>query len=323
MLSKLIADNYRIELNSLKHFDEQNVGADIYLAQTNNGKYIVKVRSEDGMKNEGHIAEFVYNNGIPAAKFLKTKSGDYHVKTEDYQFHVQELVDGEVLDLNTAPEWFLEKSSGILGKIHSALKDYAGLPAHFDGGFFSKSTTDERKAHFAKLLEEAKDEQASPAFISLYKKRLKHLERISAFDIDADKLTYSNSHGDFYILQAVVKNQDITVIDWTNACRLPICDEVIRSYIFASPKCKDGKIDSDRLKRYVSKYSKHFHLNDYDIQIMPHLYYYKQMICNYTPYEIYYGSIPDSWKAKSTLIANISDWLYENVEMLARDLKTV
>ena len=61
------------------------------------------------------ILEGVYN-------FLFTVllySDMYHVETEDFQFHVQEFIEGVMLKENTAPEWFLEKSADILGKIHS------------------------------------------------------------------------------------------------------------------------------------------------------------------------------------------------------------
>ena len=93
------------------------------------------------------------------------------------------------------------------------------------------------------------------------------------------------------------------------------------SYVFASPECKDGRIDSEGLKRYINNHAKHFPLNDYDIQIMPYLYYYAQMICNYSPDEIYKNLLPDWWKDKCDLIINVTDWLYENVEKLSEALR--
>jgi len=165
-------------------------------------------------------------------------------------------------------------------------------------------------------------EQKNIPLVSLIEERLKHFERIASFQIDADKLTYSNSHGWFQIGELIVdKNKNITVIDWTGACKKPISYEIILSYIFASPECKDGKIDSDGLKRYIKNYLKYFSLSEYDIQIMPYLYYYTQMICNYTPHEIYYNEVCDWWKNKSMLITNVTNWLYENAEKLSEDLK--
>lgn len=326
MLSKLIADNYGIELTSAELLNEQEFGDRIFVAETKNSKYIVKTYPihEQGMETEGYITEFVRNNGISAPKYLKTKNGKYVVKveTDDMQFHVQEFAEGEILQLNTAPEWFLEKSAQTLGQIHNVLRSYDELPTHFGESFFAKATTDERKRYFTKLLKE-EIKQGNTSVISLLEERLKHLDRISSFDIDADKLTYSNSHGWYQIGELIVNNQDITVIDWTGACRKPICYEVIMSYIFASPECKEGRIDSDGLKRYIRNYSKHFSLSDYDIQIMPYLYYYTQMICNYTPHEIYHNDIPDWWKAKCSLIINVTNWLYANVEALSEALHTV
>jgi len=327
MLSKLIKDNYGIEVKNVKFFNERQYGDQIFLAETENGKYIVKAYniSEQGFETEGAITEFARNNGISAPKFLKTKNGSYSVKveTEEMQFHVQELIEGEILPLNTAPEWFLDKSAYTLGQIHNVLKDYDGLPTRFGSKFFQKSTTDERKKHFTKLMKEAADKQESAELIRLYEERLKHLERISAFDIDSEKLTYSNSHCWYQIGELITKNQTIAVIDWTGACKHPIAYEVIMSYVYASPECKDGRINIDGLKRYIHSYSKSFSLNEYDIQIMPYLYYYKQMICNYTPLEIYQNTIPDWWKDKRALITNVTDWLYENVETLSGELRAV
>jgi Ser/Thr protein kinase RdoA (MazF antagonist) len=323
MLSKLITDNYGIEIKNIKFFDEQKYGDQIFLAESESGKYIVKAYnifdSGSRFEDEGKITELVRNNGISTPKFLKTKNGKYSVRaeTEEMQFHVQEFVEGEILQLNTAPEWFLEKSAQTLGKIRSVLKDYEGLPTHFDSGFFSKATTDERKNYFTKLMEEAKNKQESAELIGLFENRLKHLERISQFNIDADKLTYSASHGWFHIGELIVRNQDITVIDWTGVSRKPVSYEIMMSYVFASPECKNGRIDSDRLKRYINNHSKYFALSDYDIQIMPYLYYYAQMICNYEPGD---NTLPDWWKDKCELIINVTDWLYENAEILAKAL---
>ena len=114
-----------------------------------------------------------------------------------------------------------------------------------------KSNSVGNKHHYIERLEDAVKQENS-SLIFLLEERIKHLERISEFDIDADKLTYSNYHGDFYIGQTIVKNQDITVIDWTSACRMPIALEVIMSYVFADPECKGGKIDSNRLAYFNS-----------------------------------------------------------------------
>ena len=315
--SKLISDNYDIEVYDLKLIE--GYFAEIYSMQTNKGKYFVKTipLGIQDMENEGHITEYLYNNGVSVPRLLKTNGGMYHVETDEFQFHVQEFIEGNVLKVNTAPEWYLEKSANIIGEIHSLLKDYNEMPAQFGGDFFCKSNVNGVKSYYCGQLNEAV-EQKNTKLIPLLEGRIKHLERISAFDINADKLTYSNAHGDFHIGNTIVNNKNITVIDWTIACRMPVVLDVITSYVFAAPECANGKIDCDGLKRYIKNYSRHFSLNDYDIKIMPYLYYYQQMICNYQPSE--YDNLPYAYKPICKLIINVTDWLYENADGLSEKL---
>ncbi|MCL2774236.1 MAG: phosphotransferase [Oscillospiraceae bacterium] len=319
-LIKLISDNYDVEVKDLKLIDSY-FGTKIFALQTNKGKYIVKtlLPYTQNMENEGHITEYLYDNGISVARLLKTNRGMYHAETEEMQFHVQEFIEGETLKVNTAPDWFLRKSAIILGEIHNVLKNYDELPTQFGGDFFGKSNVSGIKHHYAERLEEAIN-QENTLLIPLLEERIKHLERISSFDIDADRLTYSNSHGDFYIGQIIVNDENITVIDWTSACKLPVCLEVIMSYVFADPKCRNGEIDNDGLKEYINHYSQYFSLNDYDIQIMPYLYYYHQMICNYSPP---YDDIPETYKPICNLIINVTNWLYKNVDDLSKKLRGI
>src|SRR5690554_5368496 len=119
MLNELITANYGIKINKLNLVDSY-FGTEIYLAESDDGRYIVKLLplSVIGLEKEGHITEFLRNNGIPVARLLKTKNGGYVVKTDNTQFHVQEFIEGDVFKVNTAPGWLLEGSAYILGKIH-------------------------------------------------------------------------------------------------------------------------------------------------------------------------------------------------------------
>ena len=323
ILKKLISDNYDLEVNEIKLIEGQF--CEIYAVTTNKGKYAVKTLQLDynyNLEDEGYITEYMHNHGIKVARLLKTNNNMYHVKADDFQFHIQEFIEGEVLKVNTAPEWYMEKSAYILGKIHSILKDYKELNTQFGEDFFSQSTVNGVKSYYQGELSKALEQKPKDdKFILDLEERVKNLERISGFIINANKLTYTNSHGDFYTSQTITNNKNITVIDWTSACRLPACLEIIKSYIFASPECKNGKIDSGGLKRYIDYYLKYSSLNDYDIQIMPYLYYYQQLICNYHPSE--YDNLPYMYTPICKLIINVTNWLYENVDILADEMRTI
>lgn len=154
--------------------------------------------------------------------------------------------------------------------------------------------------------------------IPVWEEQIRHLKKISKFHIDTKKLTYANSHGDYHIGQAIIHNNDFTVVDWSSACRLPICLDVITSYVFSSPTCATGKIDTDGLKKYIRQFTEKFPLTEYDIKAMPYVLYFWHCMCNYRPDEL--DDIPDSYKAIAKLINNFLNWLYDNVEELSEQL---
>ena len=317
MLHDLITANYGLKINDLKLMDSY-FGTEIYLVEANDGKYIVKVLPlfVPGLENEGLITDFLFSNGIPVARLLKTKNNRYAVKTDKTQFHMQEYIEGKVYKVNTAPEWLMESSAYIIGKIHAVLQNYGELRVNFGADFFRIENALERQQYYANQLREVTD-TSNASLISALEERIKHLNRISAFDIDTEKLTYANSHGDFYIGQIIAKDKKITVIDWTSACKLPAALEVVMSYVFAAPECKSGKINIDGLKRYINHYSQYFHLNDYDIKTMLRLFYFQQIMCHYSPP---YDNIPETYKPVCQLINCFTDWLYHNMENLEKEL---
>ena len=98
---------------------------------------------------------------------------------------------------------------------------------------------------------------------------------------------------------------------------MPVCLEVITSYVFASPQSVNGSINPAELNEYIDSYSKYFPLNDYDIKMMPYVLYFWHTMCNYTPG----GKIAENYQPLATLINRLLDWLYENVETLSAALQ--
>ena len=317
MLSKSILENYSLDTHRLILIDS-HFGTEIFLLETGNSKYIVKTMPlcMDGVENEGYITEYLLNHGVKVARLLKTNDGRYSVQANDMQFHVQEFIEGETLKVNTAPDWFLEKSADILGKIHQILKSYDELKINFGEYFFNLSTVDGAIQHYSVKLDEAL-QQKEPSMIFDLEERIRHLKRLSEFDIDVTKMTYTNSHGDFHIGQIIKQDRELTVIDWTSACKLPASLEIIMSYTTADPECKYGKIDGERLKKYISGYLKHATLSEYDLQIMPYIFYFQQIICHYPPP---YDFVAESYKPICDLINRFTNWLYENVDTLSKEL---
>ena len=150
----------------------------------------------------------------------------------------------------------------------------------------------------------------------IWEEQIRHLNKISEFCIDTDRLTYANSHGDYHIGQFIVKNCDITVVD--SACRFPICLDVVTSYVFACPSCAEGVIDAEGLKNYIQRYSKSFPISKYDVKTMPYVLYFWHCVCNYRPDEL--ETIAESYKPIAKLINNLLNWLYIHVDELSNEL---
>lgn len=315
---QLLEGNYDLKVSDIRLLEE-HFGTEIYLIDAGTRKYIVKAipLCFENIENEGLITDFLYRRGHKVARLLKSRDGKYVIKTPEFQFTVQEYIEGKTLPLNSAPEWFLEKSADFLGKTTLALKGYAPLPLRFGKDFFAAGTAISKKEQYSSELEKviaSGDRKAVP----IWKEQIRHLERISKFRIDADRLTYANSHGDFHIGQAIVKDQDFTVIDWSSACRLPVCLDVITSYVFASPKCREGAVDAEGLNRYIRAYTKHFPLGEYDIKTMPYVLYFWHSICNYHPDEL--AGMSEAYQPIAMLIQKMLSWLSVHTEELSEAL---
>lgn len=318
MNKNIIENNFNLKVSDIKLLDK-HFGTELYLISTDVGKYIVKVLPlyMKNVKNEGELAEYLYNHGIKVARFIKSKNDTYVVNTPEFQFTVQQYIEGESLSVNTAPDWFVSKSADFLGQIALLLKDYEVLSLRFGKDFFSTKTVRRKLWQYKKELVKAKKANEIK-IVSIWEEQIKHLKRISKFHIDAKKLTYANSHGDYHIGQAIIHNNDFTVVDWSSACRLPICLDVITSYVFSSPTCATGEIDADGLKKYIRQFTEKFPLTEYDIRAMPYVLYFWHCMCNYRPDEL--ADIPDSYKEIAKLINNLLNWLYDNVEELSKEL---
>ena len=85
--------------------------------------------------------------------------------------------------------------------------------------------------------------------------RIDLMQRFPAYEFDLERLTCCATHGDYFISQIICGEEKINaVIDWTTACVHPVVWEIVRSYVYAAPSCKEGQIDMDKFLRYVAQY---------------------------------------------------------------------
>ncbi|MBE6953564.1 MAG: aminoglycoside phosphotransferase family protein [Ruminococcaceae bacterium] len=317
-IQTLIERSYPLHVTQIQLFD-RHFGTEIYALTADTGKYLVKALplSFDDVYREGPITEFLAARGLRVARLLKNKNGDFVTAATTYRFTVQEFIEGKTLPVSSAPDWFLEASAAFLGQTVRALREYEPLPLRFGESFFAPENARRRLRQYEREFVVARDAGRTEE-IPFWEEQICHLGRISEFHIQTDRLTYANSHGDYHIGQAIVQDRSLTVVDWSSACRLPLCFEVATSYVFASPSCADGAVDAAGLRRYIRTFEKYVPLTAYDVQMMPYVLYFWHTMCNYRPDE--YATLADSYRPIARLTRALLNDLFHRADALANEL---
>lgn len=290
-MKALLKQHYDLDVLQI-HKSAIGAGSDTYFVTCREGKYVVKFPAQSEINHpelEPLLCEYLLDQGIPACQFIKNRAGNYLTTDEAGRaFHIQRFIEGTVYDWNTAPPWLMEQSAQMLGKLHRALKDYPGLPEGIGEGFFRHMTPQHAVRFYESSLEIAQS-RGDNGIIEGLRYRIDLMGRFPAYQFDLSRLTCCATHGDYFISQFLCDKHKINaVIDWTTACVHPVVWEIMRSFVYASPSCKDGALDMDEFLRYVENYRKFAPLLPYDLQCMVRLFYYQIAVCDY--YGQYYAS---------------------------------
>ena len=158
-MENLLKQNYDINIKNIKK-TMVGAGSDTYFVECSDAKYVVKFPETNEMNNpkaEVKVCELLRDKGISVSRFIKNKQGEYITKDGNGRlFHVQEYIDGTLYDWNKAPDWLLTESAELLGKIHTALKDYYELPIGIGEAFFHYMTPQNALFSYQKSLKTAK-----------------------------------------------------------------------------------------------------------------------------------------------------------------------
>lgn len=322
----LLKEKYDLDL---LHIEKSSIGAgsDTYFVTCTDGKYVVKYPASSEINHpeaEPELCQYLLEKGIPVCQFLRNKEGTFLTADETgRQFHVQRFIEGQVYDLNTAPIWLLSESAQMLGKVHSALREYEGLPVGIGAEFFQYMTPVQALESYRRSLTIAQN-QGDADIISDLAYRIDLMQRFPAYKFDLDELTCCATHGDYFISQIICGEDKINaVIDWTTACVHPVIWEIVRSFVYAAPSCKEGRIDMDEFLRYVAEYRKFALLNKYDQLCMARLFYYQIAVCDY--YGQYYASTADNrhiYLHQAVFSTKLLRWFESHVETLTARLLT-
>ena len=325
-MKKLLKSHYGLELLSMEKSD-LGAGSDTFFVACSDGKYVAKYPASSEINHpeaEPELCEYLLAHGIPVCQFLRNKEGHFLTTDESGRlFHVQRFIEGKMYDLNTAPDWLLTESARMLGKIHAALRDYQELPVGIGADFFKYMTPNRASESYKKSLNIAESRNDTEIITDL-RYRIDLMQRFPAYEFDLDRLTCCATHGDYFISQIICGENGINaVIDWTTACVHPVVWEVVRSYVYAAPSCKEGQIDMDAFLRYVAEYRKFAPLNEYDLLCMARLFYYQIAVCDY--YGQYYASTADNrqiYLHQAVFSTKLLRWFESHVETLTEKLLT-
>lgn len=305
--------------------DSVGAGSDTFFASCTDGTYVVKYPSSSEINHpeaEPVLCAYLLNQGIPVCQFLRNKDGGFlTVDEKGRQFHVQRFIEGTVYELNTAPNWLLKKSAQMLGRIHTALKEYTSLPTGIGSDFFRSMTPERALESYRRSLTIAQNRGDQDAVADILY-RISLIQRFPAYEFDLDQLSCRATHGDYFISQIICGDEKINaVIDWTTACVHPVGWEILRSYVYAAPGCKEGQIDMDDFLRYVAEYRKFAPLKEYDLRSMVRLFYYQIAVCDY--YGQYYASKAGNrhiYLQQAVFSTKLLHWLEDHAETLTARL---
>lgn len=271
-------------------------GSDTFFVTCREGKYVVKYPAVSHINHpeaEPELCEYLLKQGLPVCQFLKNKDGGYlTADASGRKLHVQRFIEGRMYDLNAAPQWLLWASAELLGKIHTALETYTDLPEGIGKDFFRYMTPENALRSYHRSLETAQN-RGDTAIVSDLLYRIGLMERFPTAHFDLEKLTCRATHGDYFISQLLCGEGSIrAVIDWTTACVHPVVWEIVRSFVYGAPSCREGQIDEREFLSYVASYRREAELSEYDLQCMIPLFYYQIAVCDY--YGQYYASTADN-----------------------------
>lgn len=318
---------YGIEIDSLEMSDN-GAGSMTYFVTADKQKYVVKYASDNEMNHperEPGLCRYLCAHGIPASQFIENIQGKFLSFDENgRRFHVQGFIEGVVYSYNEAPDFLLEQAPVLLAEIHEVLKSYEELPEGIGATFFQERRPESMIESFQSSLKLAVTNGDSDNADDIYD-IIDIINHFPDYTFDISRFTCGNTHGDYMISQLVCEDNSIRgIIDWTTACRHPLVWEVVRSYIFMAPECKDGNVDINRFERYLRAYMKKGKLNAYDIEEAGNLFYYFLAVCDF--YSQYYSTFTKNrfiYLEQAKLCKKVLEWFSRHIEELNARLKAI
>ncbi len=318
---------YGFEIESME-ISNGGAGSLTYFVEAKKRKYVVKYASDNEMNHpelEPKLCAYLREKGIPACEFIENlQGGIISVDENGRRFHVQNYIEGVTYSYHEAPEFLLKQAPVLLAKIHEVLKGFDDLPEGIGVDFLKYRKPEAMIYSFQNSLqiaEKANDKENAEEIREI----LELLNRFPKYALDVSEFTYGNTHGDYMISQLICAENTIKgIVDWTTACRHPLVWEVVRSYIFMAPECKEGRLDIEEFIKYLTTYLQTGRLNAYDIEHAGRLFFYFLAVCDF--YGQYYQSLARNrgiYLEQAKLSHRMLKWFDRHIEELDGRLKKI
>ena len=281
-IKEILKHQYGIEkIISVSSINEGS--SNIYKVETTEGTYILKEYNSDrnleSIEKEISVVQHLKNKRLSVPNFMQRVAGDYISIFQGKIITLQDFIDGYTIENNTGDKKRVIQSARLLGRIVEALKDYKGLS---ENGcmekMFSKSALQRATSVVRNEYEGIRiDNSYRELFIKDLGDKLKMCNfLLENFNFDVlNHLTILGTHGDYNVRQLIYGNsneEDVTVIDFETARRMPITWEIMRSYSYIDKKVKNSKFDMENLVDYYREFNKQVELNEYDLKYAPYIY---------------------------------------------------
>ena len=206
------------------------------------------------LQRERRLLAHLASERIPVGTVISTCDGAAFIAHRERLFQLQSFVAGHTWPKHQAPQWLLEQLALTLGRIVRALAAVPRLPSGcgkwFDGRLPARA---QRLRELATQIEAApwlREDERSRLSESA-RTRAQIVERIAGCGLSARDFTIGNTHGDYSLLQVLCANKAISaVVDFEKASQLPYVWEVVRSFTYAHPSCRQGGLDQAALEHY-------------------------------------------------------------------------
>ena len=299
--------------------------AHVWKVETPTAGYILKEFtphfSLERVAHEPDLVMHLRRQNLPVAEFFATLAGDYTWLLEERAISVQSMLSGTPGQQCAASKDMLENSVKLLADLQLGMRDYPDLSENLNAATLARRyDTAVRLAKFEHFMDLAQNLPASErrdrilSDLSWKISRVEHANQIS-FDLNA--FTYGNTHGDYNTGNLLLQGSTITgVIDFTNACRMPLVWELLRSYIMSSPECANGVIDIDSFAQYASWYGEKIPLTPYDLSMAGKLTYFQSVHSSFGYQEFLVNGVEnaDSVLGYAAWRVQIAQWLEAHME---------